>query len=351
MGTVNSNRAVREEHPTDPEFNVGYGRRLTCDVLIPARDAPDMAQDVLAGLGTRPMQLPPKYFYDDYGSVLFDQICDTPEYYPTRTEDGLLKQHADQIMADLMPVHVLELGSGSSRKTRHLLAAADDLALQPVYWPLDVCEPMLRAAGEKLTREFAWLQVRALVGDYHAGLDNLPLPESAQGRLFVFLGGTLGNFEDVQARAFLAEIRQQMSIKDHLLLGVDRLKPRDILHAAYNDEQGLTARFNKNLLSVINRELDGDFDPDLFLHRAAFNRSENRIEMYLQASSRHSVRIGDVDLELEIEAGESIMTEISRKFDDDELAELFAAADLNVVRHYQDEQQYYSLILLSPASQ
>ena len=320
-----------------------YPQRLSTRKVMPTRALSDIAADAAAGLLNRPRFMPPKYFYDARGSRLFDAICDTPEYYPTRTEDALLEQYAVAILEQCRPAHIIEFGSGTSRKTRRLLGACDsDLS----YWPFDVCEAMLHEAGHQLVQEYDWLDVNVLVGDYLAGLDDLPEVEGPC--LYLFLGGTIGNFSPRQAHDFLVELRSLMKPDDCLLLGADRLKDRAVLHAAYNDADGITAEFNLNLLRVLNRELDADFEPRHFRHRALFDDGRQRIEMYLESRRRQSVRIGALDARLELEAGERILTEISRKFSRQGLEALLQEAGFSVQAHYQPDDGWYSLLLAGP---
>ncbi|MEX0607196.1 MAG: L-histidine N(alpha)-methyltransferase, partial [Halofilum sp. (in: g-proteobacteria)] len=190
--------------------------RFTIQTVPPARRINTLAEDVLEGFARSPKELPPKYFYDDRGSALFDRICDTPEYYPMRTEASLLEGYGADIVAAMRPEHIVELGSGTSRKTDVLLGACEQAGIAPVYWPYDVCEGVLQETGDRLLARFPWLQVNALVGDYTAGLDHLPRPA---GRcLYVFLGGTLGNFEPEPARVLLSDLTHHMDAGDGLLL-------------------------------------------------------------------------------------------------------------------------------------
>lgn len=321
-------------------------QRFTCRRVVPSRPAPSLAEDARAGLLEPPRSLPPKYFYDERGSRLFDRICNTPEYYPTRTEEALLERWAGEIIAATRPEQLLELGSGTSRKTRHLLDACQAAGLACRYRPFDVCEAMLRESGARLLEAYPWLRVEALVGDYNAGLARLP---DAPGRcLFVFLGGTIGNFEPAQARTFLAELRARMRPGDALLLGADRVKDPDVLRAAYNDAAGVTAQFNLNVLQVLNRELDADFDPSAYRHLAEYNRRRRRVEMYLIARRPQRVRLGALGAEFRLAAGERILTEISRKFALSDLRALLAGAGLALARHYSPANGYYSLLLARP---
>lgn len=297
------------------------------------------------GLLEPPRMLPPKYFYDTRGSELFDQICDTEEYYPTRTEDALLARFAADIIGKVSPRHILELGSGTSRKTRHLLSACE-VQEGAVYWPFDVCREVLEQAGERLAWDFPWLEINPLWGDYSAGLDHLPCPSG--GCLYVFLGGTLGNFDEPDAVAFLTELSSRMSGQDRLLLGLDRVKPDSVLCAAYDDAEGVTAAFNRNVLSVLNQELDGNFRPEFFEHQAVYNKEQMRIEMYLVADGPQEVYLEAIDTTLRFEDGENILTEISRKFTLDSATRLLAKAGLDVEQHYEPENEYFSLLVAMP---
>jgi len=306
----------------------------------------DMARDVRAGLLHRPKSLPPKYFYDERGSTLFDRICETPEYYPTRTEDALLKTHAHRIIETVRPDAIVELGSGASRKTTRLFDACDEQACYSLYHPVDVCREMLAEAGQRLLREHDWLEIEAWVGDYCAGLSGLPTDYGS--RLFLFLGGTIGNFSDDEALEFLRGVRSQMDAGDWLLLGADRVKDSTVLNAAYNDAAGYTAAFNRNVLRVINRELDADFDPADFRHHAFFNESRSRIEMHLAARHSHSVEIQRLGLQVPFARDETILTEISRKYTPDELETLLLGAGLVTEAHFAPDNGYYSLVLVRP---
>ncbi|WP_455380714.1 L-histidine N(alpha)-methyltransferase [Acidihalobacter prosperus] len=316
-----------------------------CRSIKPARYVRTLAEDVLAGLVEPPRKLPPKYFYDERGSLLFDQICDTQEYYPTRVEDALLAEFAQEIIHKIAPDHILELGSGTSRKTRHLFRAYQDRS-GVIYWPFDVCREVLVETAEALALEFPQLEVRPLLGDYSAGLEYLP---QLSGRsLYVFLGSTLGNFEEEEAVTLLRELSTRMSAQDRLLLGIDRAKPAHVLRAAYDDNMGLTEAFNRNLLSVLNRELKGDFRPSAFSHRAVYNEEMSRIEMYLVAKMQQEVNLETLNLKLEFSEGDSILTEISRKFTLESAARLLGKAGLTPEEHYTPEDQYFSLLLVAP---
>ena len=321
--------------------------RFIVEQIAAVDAAAELARDVLAGLSARPKQLPPKYFYDEHGSWLYDKICQVPEYYPARIEEELLVEKSIEIIDATRPDTILELGSGTSRKTTHLLNACEALHCHADYLPLDVCEEMLRDAGKRLIGSYDWLKVRALVGDYSEGFHNVPRSEGI--RLHVFLGGTLGNLDEVESTQFLLRLRVMMDKNDYLLLGVDRVKDVDVLNAAYNDSQGYTAAFNRNVLSVINRELGGHFNPDTFAHRAWFNAKKSQIEMHLHSNRSQRVRIDALDTEIQFERDESIQTEISRKFTFSSLKSLVAKAGFNIVEHYEPSNGYFSLVLLNIA--
>lgn len=320
---------------------------LTCTEVPPSRQVGGLHEDVRAGLLAPPRRLPPKYFYDARGSALFERICEQPEYYPTRAEMALLERHAGQILARVRPDRILELGSGSPRKVRYLLDACQSARCRPCYAPFDVCREVLIESGRELTAEYPWLYVDALVGDYCAGLEHLP--DGAGRDLIVFLGGTIGNFPAAERTRFLAELRALMDRDDRLLIGADRVKAPQVLHAAYNDAEGVTAAFNLNLLEVLNRELGADFDLGRFHHYACYNPRQARVEMYLVTLERHTVRLPAMDATLELEEGEHILTELSCKFTLRALEEMLDAAGFAIDAHYQGDDGYFSLVLARAA--
>lgn len=322
--------------------------RLVHHRVAPLRRVPDLAEDARMGLMERPRWLPPKYFYDARGSQLFEAICDTPEYYPTRAEAAVLAAESRRVIERVRPAHIIELGSGSARKTRCLLAACDALGVHPRYWPFEVSTQIMIDSAEQLIADYDWLHVEAMSGDYTAGLAHLPLPAEAARRLFVFLGGTLGNFDPAQADAFMAEIVALMGPGDALLIGLDRVKDVAVLEAAYDDAAGYTAAFNKNVLNVLNRTLGGDISPDLYRHQAVFNRPLSRIEMRLIAEQPHRVHLEALGRGFDMAAGESILTEISRKFSRDDIASLLARAGLREAEHFEYGTGDYSLVLAVP---
>lgn len=312
-----------------------------------SRAVPALAEDVAAGLLTRPLELPPKYFYDARGSELFDRICETPEYYVTRAEDALLGDSARAIVEAAAPGDILEFGSGLSRKTRRLLDACESGARFPSYTAFDISETALEAAARGLAEDYDWLRVNMLVGDYDAGLAHLPRADGP--RLYCFLGSTIGNFTHAEAVRFLGEVRSAMTEGDHLLLGADRVKEESVLTAAYNDSEGLTEAFNLNLLNVLNNEVGADFDLRRFAHWAAFDSAESRIEMRLVSRADQRVRLAALGAEFEMADGESILTEISRKFTAPALAALLEEAGFDTAAHYTAGDEYFSLMLARPA--
>lgn len=268
--------------------------------------------DALKGLTATPKTLPPKWFYDGRGSALFEEITRLPEYYPTRAEQRILERHSVEI-AELTAhtATLVELGSGSSRKTRLLLDALLAHSALRGYAPLDVSPDALIEAGQDLCRDYPTLDVSAVVTDYEADLT----PPGDGPYLVAFLGGTLGNLDTTERRAFYAALRAQLTPeRDALLLGVDLVKDADTLVRAYDDSQGVTADFNKNVLHVLNRELGADFDPDAFDHLAVWNAEESRIEMRLRSRVDQRVSLPALDLRVEFERGEELRTEISVKF-------------------------------------
>lgn len=303
-----------------------------------------MAEDMRQGLTASPKVLHPKYFYDERGSTLFDQICDTPEYYPTRVESELLTAHAEEILRLASPDNMLELGSGASRKSRLLLDRWRPSG-DGTYLPFDVSEEMLSAVAADLAKEYPQLAIHALAGDYTAGLDHVPDPVGCT--LWMFIGSTLGNFEPAEASAFVAEIAGRMSSGDSFLLGTDLHKDEAVLERAYNDAQGLTADFNLNVLAVINRELQANFQLDHFSHLAYYCEGRRRIEMHLVSETDQQIHVGALDLTVSFSKGERIRTEISRKFLTGEIREMLEEAGLTVTRSFVHESYPFALTLAS----
>lgn len=304
-------------------------------------DATDAAlrSDVLYGLTRTPSALPPKWFYDAHGSELFEQITELPEYYPTRAEREILLTRAPEIAAATGARTLVELGSGSSDKTRHLLDAMPDLH---TYVPVDVSESALRQAGEALIAERPGLHVHALIADFTAALT---LPQTPGPRLVAFLGGTIGNLLPVERAGFLASVRALMSPGDALLLGTDLVKDPSVLVAAYDDAAGVTAEFNKNVLTVVNRELDADFDLDAFDHVAVWDTENEWIEMRLRSLTAQTVKIPALDLAVDFAAGEELRTEVSAKFREDGVRGELAASGLKLTHWWTDREGRFALSL------
>ncbi|HXW38314.1 MAG TPA: L-histidine N(alpha)-methyltransferase [Acidimicrobiales bacterium] len=270
-----------------------------------------LESDVRTGLTARPKSLPPVYFYDERGSRLFDAITRLPEYYPTRCERSILDAHAKDIVTSTDTDVLVELGAGTCEKSRVLLDAMLSHGSLHRFVPLDVSDSTLWEAANAVARDYPGLVVRAVVGDFHRHLDRLP---DGGRRLIAFLGGTIGNLDPEQRHAFYRKLVSVMSPDDRLLLGTDLVKDRRRLVLAYDDDDGVTREFNRNLLHVLNRELGADFEAEQFEHVARWNESDSRIEMWLRSSLEQRVRIADLDLELSYGAGEEMLTEISTKF-------------------------------------
>jgi L-histidine N-alpha-methyltransferase len=306
-----------------------------------------LADDVLDGL-TRPFkELPPKHFYDARGAELFDRICDLPEYYPTRAERAILTDCAAQLARLTDAAELVELGSGTAAKTRVLLDALHEAGTLVRYVPVDVTESMVRDCAAELTAEYPGLQVHGVIGDFERHLDRIP--EAAGTRVVAFLGGTIGNFPPGSRRRFLRELAALLGPDDHLLMGTDLVKDPRVLEAAYDDPQGLTAEFNRNVLRVLNRELNAEFDPDDFDHVALFDAQHEWIEMRLRARREHTAMVRALDLPVHFDAGEEMRTEISAKFTRERLLGDLDAAGLELVCWLTDPEDLFALTLSRPS--
>jgi len=319
---------------------------IRVDVHLSGSDLADaLAADVRAGLSATPKVLPPKWFYDDRGSELFDEITRLPEYYPTRAERAILEARADDIAAATRADTLVELGSGTSEKTRLLLSALADAGTLARFVPFDVSEQTLRDAAAAVAGEYD-VPVHAVVGDFERHLGEVP---GGGRRLVAFLGGTIGNLEPDTRAQFLKEIAGGMGPDDALLLGTDLVKDVARLEAAYDDAAGVTAAFNRNVLHVVNRALDADFVPDAFEHVARFDPAEEWIEMRLRATEPMRVRVGALGLDAEFAAGEELRTEISAKFRRERVAAELEAAGLSLSRWWTDPAGDFALSLARPA--
>ncbi|HEX7879781.1 MAG TPA: L-histidine N(alpha)-methyltransferase [Candidatus Eisenbacteria bacterium] len=314
--------------------------RLKLIDLHPAGDG--FLADVLLGLSRRSPEIPCKYFYDAAGSVLFDRICELPEYYPTRTELGIMHRHAAAMATRIGPGAVLiEYGSGSSLKTRTLLAALESPG---AYVPVDIAKEHLLDAAARLSVDFPRLDILPIAADFTRPFQ-LPDDVARRGRRVVYFpGSTIGNFTPDEAVALMAGMARLAGPDGRLLLGVDRVKPRAILEAAYNDAAGVTAAFNLNLLTRMNRELGADFDPTRWSHRAFYNEEAARIEMHLESRVLQAVRVGGATFLFE--AGDSIRTEYSHKYDRARIDAMAERAGWEVRRSWSDAQEWFSVLEL-----
>ncbi len=305
----------------------------------------EMIKDLRRGMTKTQKSIPPKYFYDDRGSRLFEQICMTPEYYPTKTEFSILEECAAAIMQFFRGEggDLIELGSGSNQKVRRLLDRWNLSKHQRIrYVPVDISETCLLDSAHDLLKDYERLEILGMVADFTRDIAFLP-----RGRkLITFFGSTIGNFTEREAVRLFRSIRGIMGLEDRFLLGMDMLKPVDIIESAYNDRQGVTGDFNRNILEHINRELKGDFDSRDFDHWAYFNREKERVEMHLRARRSVTARLEDLCLSVNIREGETIHTEISRKFSWESAQRLFRTAGLSVVRWFTDPKGWFSLVEL-----
>lgn len=317
--------------------------RVQIQALSPPKDVlAELEADVRAGFAQTPKTLAPKYFYDGRGSELFVEITRTEEYYPTRAETALLEAHADELFPEGEVAELLEIGSGASRKTQALLEALHRRGGSR-YVAFDVSEDAVRDAATRLTSQYGWLEVLGLIGDFHTDLGRIP---GGERRLVAFLGSTLGNLERHERRTFLRDVARMLRPGDAFLLGVDLVKDPRVLEAAYNDAAGVTAEFNRNLLHVLNRELEGDLPVEAFEHVATYDRERRRIVSRLRASRAVQARLGRIDLLVEFAAGEELFTEISAKFERRTLSEELAEAGLEIERWIESDGGVYGMALI-----
>ncbi|MFJ9444047.1 L-histidine N(alpha)-methyltransferase [Kitasatospora sp. NPDC101235] len=305
-----------------------------------------LRHDVQHGLTAQPKWLPPKWFYDARGSELFEEITRLPEYYPTRAERAILTARAGEIAAATGARTLVELGSGSSEKTRLLLDTLRALGTLETYVPVDVSESALTTAGVALAAEYPGLAVRGVLADFTA---RLGLPPEGGPRLVAFLGGTLGNLLPPERAAFLRGLRAALDPGDFLLLGTDLVKDPAVLVAAYDDGAGVTGEFNRNVLNVLNRELGADFDPDAFEHVALWDAEQEWIEMRLRSLRTQTVKIPALDLPVHFTRGEELRTEVSAKFRRERVAGELAVAGLRLSHWWTDPEGRFGLSLASPA--
>ncbi|HSR93948.1 MAG TPA: L-histidine N(alpha)-methyltransferase [Solirubrobacterales bacterium] len=319
---------------------------IEIEVHLRADGGAGMARDVRLGLTAKPKELAPKYFYDERGSQLFERITELHEYYPTRAEREILSRRSAEIVAAAgEPGTLVELGSGSAAKTRHLLNAMRDAGCLATYVPVDISEEITHETAESLVEEYPGLTIRGLVCDFEHDLERIP--NGGGGRLVAFLGGTVGNLYPDARHDFLARIAALLEPGDHILLGTDLVKEPGRLEAAYDDPGGVTAEFNKNVLQVLNREFGGDFDLDGFEHVARYDAGAARMDIRLRSLGEQTVRLDGLDLTVRFAAGEEMRTEISAKFTRERLEGVYREAGLRPDGWFTDAAEDYALSLAS----
>jgi L-histidine Nalpha-methyltransferase len=306
-----------------------------------------LAEDVREGLSSPFKELPPKYFYDERGSELFERITELDEYYPTRAERTILEARAEEIVTAAAPTTLIELGSGAAAKTRRLLDAISATGRLETYVPVDISEEITRRVAEELVGEYDALRVHGVICDYETHLERIPREE---GALIAFLGGTIGNFRPGPRRSFLARIATLMYPGDRFLLGTDLVKDRRTLELAYNDPAGVTSEFNKNVLHVLNRELGANFEPELFEHVAFWDADNCWIDIRLRSLAEQFIDLKELDMRSHFARSEEMRTEISTKFTRERLEASYADAGLEIVEWWTDPDDLYALSLAKPAS-
>jgi L-histidine N-alpha-methyltransferase len=303
-----------------------------------------MAADVRAGFARQPRELSPKYFYDARGSELFDRITALRDYYPARCERALLNRHAPELVSDTGARELVEIGSGMASKTRALLYAMAGAGTLRRYVPFDVDRSVVEGCASELTEHYPGLAVHGVVGDFGKHLELLP---DGKERVFAFLGGTVGNLHPPERADFLSRLQALMDPTDRLIVGTGLVADRAVMEAAYNDSQGVTAEFNRNVLRVLNDGLDADFDVDAFDHRAFFDAESSWIEMRLRARGEQSVRIEGAGLDVHFADGEELRTEVSCKFTPDRVRADLGAAGLELDAFLTDEEELFALAVAS----
>jgi L-histidine N-alpha-methyltransferase len=324
-----------------------YGDELEIYRFSTEEKADNFAEDVRKGLTAKSKYLLPKYFYDEKGSKLFEKICSTKEYYVTRTEAEILKRHSDEIVsANCNKKLLVELGSGSSVKTKYVIDSLIKAKGEIHYMPIDVSDIII-SSSEKLIDKTAGLKVSGFISEYEKGLSYIS-ENYDEPKLIMFLGSSIGNFDFLHSVKFVSFIRSKMKKNDSLLIGFDMKKDVNILNAAYNDKAGYTAEFNLNLLRRINTELCGNFDLSIFEHRAYFNEKHSRIEMHLVSLEEQDVLIESIGEPIHFKKGEDIYTENSYKFTRDMISDIGWFSNLKLTNIWQDEKRYFSLCLFEP---
>jgi L-histidine N-alpha-methyltransferase len=302
----------------------------------------DIRSDVYEGMTSSKKYIPSKYFYDTRGSRLFDEICTLPEYYPTRTEMSIIQDSASHIIDPFPGGDIVELGSGTNHKIRMIFESAGREKLSGLrYVPVDVSEDALIAASEELLEIYPELDVLGIIADFTRHIEMIP---NERPRLLFFFGSTIGNFQEKARTDFIRAVAGSMKPEDRFITGMDMLKPISALEAAYNDSSGITSQFNKNVLSVINRELNANFDRAHFDHVAFFNREKDRMEMHLRANRRVSVEISDLQLRVNFGKGETIHTEVCRKFSRSMAEGMASEAGMVITQWFSDPREWFSLV-------
>ncbi len=328
---------------TKSETQIESQNNFLLDNHLPEIGLEAMRDEVMRSLTDKPRRIPSKYFYNKEGSVLFEEITNLPEYYLSRTEKAILSSLWNKLAIDAHNLHIIELGSGDCSKIELLLRTLPKSTLDTItYHPVDFSSNALKDSANNLMQQFPDLCIHGIVADFFHQIHLLP---SERPRLVCFFGSTIGNFNKNEINAFMNELGNAMETGDHLLLGLDMIKDLDVLEKAYNDNKGVTARFNKNILSVANELLEADFEPHLFDHRAFYNKEHHRIEMHLVARENMIVTCGFNDSTIELKAGEIIHTENSHKFDRDHIQYMGKTAGLTIRQVFTDPQQWFSLVL------
>lgn len=318
--------------------------RFSLEYFSNSASTKDDGQDVISGLKQKQKTLPPQYFYDAKGSQLFEKICQLPEYYPTRTEASILQKYATDIAKVTGKVELIELGSGSSTKTRILLDAYQKLNDALTYVPIDVSGSILQESANSLLIDYPNLYIKGKVGTYQQCLSQIKALNT-QPKMVLFLGSTIGNFNQQECDRFIDLVNSSLNLGDYFLLGIDLQKSPEILEAAYNDSQGITAAFNLNMLQHLNWKFQGNFELNLFQHQAIYNKLACQIEMYLTSQQAHTVTLDVLDLTVKFAKGETILTEISRKFNLEKMAQYLATKQLKLCHSYTDAKKRFGVLL------
>lgn len=327
-------------------LDINQRDRLTLITETENGQTDNFASDVEAGLASDRKYLFPKYFYDTRGSELFVRITQTEEYYPTRVEKYILNKYAEELVAGCSDINVLiELGSGSAEKTEVLIKAFHEERDHFTYVPIDVSDIVIDSSNE-LLQKYENLKITGIISNYQQGLKLVN--EIEENKLIAFLGSSIGNFDEEEANCFLANLRKACNPNDQALIGFDLVKDQSVLHAAYNDRQGVTKMFNLNILQRINRELHGDFDLTAFRHLAFYNESKSRIEMHLVSQKSHKVNIGALDKYFHFRKDETIHTENSHKFTFESIRSLMEKSGFSLLKTWTDPDKYFALCLFRP---